>query len=96
MLADFDRYGVKQVTVHDSPPPFEPAMLRGQDILGSDPDWMTQMLGSNLERNLLHSAHRGAVSNMAGTSYVPALAEGLHFGQRGPTKGFEVKSTDKV
>jgi hypothetical protein len=88
-LPVLERHGVHQLTVHAEPPPFEPVMLRSQDTLAADPDWMTQMLGSNLEKHLLHAAHTGAISDRTGSSFVPALAEGKHFGLEGLTKGWK-------
>lgn len=90
LLPELEKYNVKKLTVHEQPPPFEPVMIRGESNLSADPDWLTRMLGSNLEKHLLRGAHRGEVSDMLGTSFVPGLAEGLHFGQRGKTKGYDV------
>lgn len=89
MLDELKRHGVRSLFVHNEPPEFEPTMIRGQDSLIADEDWMTRMLGANLEKYLLKGVHRGDISNASGTSYVPALAEGLHFGRQGKTKGWE-------
>jgi hypothetical protein len=56
--------------------------------LQHDPDWMTRHLGSGLEKATLQAAHRGSSSDIAGTSYVPALAERTEFGRQGPTQGW--------
>ena len=90
MLLDFKKFGVKSVKVHASPPDFTPIMIRSHDVLSHDPDWMTNMLGSGLEKSLLRGVHRGAASDPKGTSFVPALAQGTGFGYEGLTKGFEV------
>jgi hypothetical protein len=50
---------------------------------------MTRHLGSGLEKATLQAAHRGSSSDIAGTSYVPALAERTSFGRQGPTKGWD-------
>lgn len=86
-LAEHD---VKEVTTHHVPPPFSPVLIRTDDTLRHDPDWMTQELGSGLEKSLLTSAARGAESDPAGsTSFVPALAEGINFGKPGTkTRGW--------
>lgn len=86
---ELKEFGVKNVVVHHEPPPFEPVMIRGQETLSSDQDWMTRFLGSNLEKHFLRGVHRMETSDISGTSYVPALAEGLHFGEQGKTKGFK-------
>lgn len=81
MLKDFSEFGVKNLTVHSEPPPFEPYMVRGMYQLQHDPDWMTQMYGSGLKKSLLTSVHRGAKSEERGTSFVPSLAIGTDFGE---------------
>lgn len=78
---DLDEFGVKEVTVHDEPPAFEPTMIHGEYSLRHDPDWMTRMYGSGLKKSLLTSAHRGAMSDESGTSFVPSAARGVNFGR---------------
>jgi hypothetical protein len=88
MLPELKEFGVNNLEVHDQPPPFEPTMVRGMYNLQHDPDWMTRHLGSGLEKATLEAAHRGSSSDVAGTSYVPALAERTHFGHQGLTQGW--------
>ena len=83
MLEDFDRFGIHDIDVHDDPPPFQQTMIRGMNNLQHDPDWMTRMFGSGLKGSLLGAAHRGGTSDPMGTSFVPALANPVHFGQQG-------------
>jgi len=89
MLKDMTRFGVKTVTVHDEPPPFQPEMIRAMENLVHDPDWMTRHLGANLKKSLLTAAHRGAVSDELGTSFVPGLARSEQFGRVGQTKAWK-------
>jgi hypothetical protein len=89
MLPELEEFGIHNLEVHDDPPPFEPTMVRGMYNLQHDPDWMTRHLGSGLEKATLQAAHRGSSSDIAGTSYVPALAERAHFGRQGPTRGWD-------
>jgi len=91
-LGDF---GIKDVTVHDEAPPFEPHFLRGLDNLQYDPDWMTRMLGSNLQKGTLKSVWAGGVSDESGTSFVPSLAKSVGFGHGGKIKGFNPKDVIK-
>jgi hypothetical protein len=84
MLPTFDEFGVKELDVHDDPPPFQPVMIRAMAAAGEDPDWMTRFLGSNQKRSLLDAVHRGVSSNVKSTSFVPALAAGLPFGAEWP------------
>lgn len=83
MLKDFDEFGVKDVDIHDEPPPWEPVMVRGMANLRYDPDWMTRMFGSGLKGSVLDAAHRGGVSDASGTSFVPSLAKAVNFGREG-------------
>lgn len=80
MIKDMDEFGIKNLAVHENPPPFEPLMVRSEDSLQHDPDWVSQMYGSGLKKNLLKSVHRGATSDEKGTSFVPSLAKGVNFG----------------
>lgn len=89
MLKELKRFNVNTLLVHDNPPPFEPEMVRGMENLQHDPDWMTRQLGSNLKKNLLTAAHRGATSDELGTSFVPPLARAVDFGRKGLTKGWD-------
>lgn len=89
MLKELKRFNVNTLLVHDDPPPFEPEMVRGMENLQHDPDWMTRQLGSNLKKNLLTAAHRGATSDELGTSFVPPLARAVDFGRKGLTKGWD-------
>lgn len=89
MLPTLQKHGVTSLYVHRDPPPFEPEMVRGMANAANDPDWMTRMLGSYQKDSLLTAAHRGAVSDEAGTSFVPSLARGENFGRTGLTKGWK-------
>lgn len=89
MLPTLQAHGVKNLTIHNDPPPFEPEMIRGMASAAHDPDWMTRTLGSYQKDSLLDAVHRGAVSDTAGTSFVPALASGSQFGISGKTQGWK-------
>jgi len=81
MLKDLEEFGVKELSVHKNPPPFQPHMVRGMYQLQHDPDWMTQMYGSGLKKSLLNSVARGGKSEERGSSFVPSLAAGTDFGE---------------
>lgn len=83
------QHGITNIQAHREPPPFQPEMVRGMSNISNDPDWMTRMLGSYQEKGLLNSVHRGLTSNTAGSSYVPALAQGENFGVTGTTSGWK-------
>lgn len=69
-------FGIKNIHVHPEAPPFHAHMVRAQDSLRHDPDWMTRFLGTNLEDSLLDSTHRGLSSSPSSVSFVPAVASG--------------------
>lgn len=81
MLPEFERFGVSNVMVHDSPPPFRPHMLRATENLQHDSDWQVRLGGQYLQRGLLDAAHRGATSNPAGNSFIPAMIQGQDVGK---------------
>jgi len=89
VLSNLNKYGVKTIQAHKEPPPFQPEMVRGMANISNDPDWMTRMLGSYQEKGLMNSVQRGLSSDTAGSSYVPALAQGEQFGVTGTTSGWK-------
>lgn len=86
VVKDLQDFGIKHVLAHRDPPPFQPQMVRGMYNLQHDPDWVTRLYGSGLKSSLLDSAHRGGVSDEAGSSFVPGLAKGVNFGYVGKVK----------
>lgn len=83
-------YGVEQVAAHPEPPPFSPVMVRSHETSNVDQDWLVRGLGIGVEKTLLRGVHRGDYADLGGTSYVPALAEGVGFGQPGKkTTGYD-------
>jgi DNA-directed RNA polymerase subunit beta' len=95
VIKHMNEFGVQSVVTHRDPPPFESEMIRGMENLAHDPDWMTRFLGSYLQKNLLKGVHRGDVSDMGGTSYVPALAAAEGFGREGKTVGYKVQQPSR-
>jgi len=95
MMPLLQEYGIKELKVHNDPPPFKPLAVRSADILAYDPDFLTQMLGSYHKRRLLDATVRGGESDITGTSYVPALIEGGPMGDFWPSKALKFdKSPD--
>jgi hypothetical protein len=72
-------FGINKVIVHNDPPPFEPEMIRAMNQPQNDPNWVSRLGGSYLERGLLQATHRGLESNTHSTSFIPSLAEGKDF-----------------
>lgn len=95
MAKTLEQYGVSEVETHEDPPPFEPEMVRAMENVAHDPDWMTRFLGAHQQKSLLRGAHRGDVSDTAGTSFVPALSQGKGFGQIGKTRGWDPEEEPK-
>lgn len=96
VLKSLAEFGVKRVTVHDEPPPFEPLMLRAMTQLQYDPDVLARHLGSGLEKATLSGVHRGAVSEPGGTSFASAVVfDPLRFGRQGLTQGWRPPAADR-
>ncbi|MFA5572536.1 MAG: hypothetical protein WDA42_05470 [Candidatus Bathyarchaeia archaeon] len=86
VLSNLNKYGIKQVTVHDDPPPFSPLVVRGSASVSYDDNWLTRLLGSQQQKVLLTAARQGDVADMNSLSYVPAKAQGESFGKDWPTR----------
>lgn len=80
MAAELGKWKIKDVTVHDDPPDFEPHMERGITGLAHDPDWQVRMGGFYTGKSFQDALHRGLSSDTNSTSFIPALAEGKGFG----------------
>lgn len=76
MLPELERFGVSNVAVHDTPPPFTPHLLRATENLQHDENWQVRLGGQYLQRGLLDAAHRGLSSSTAGNSFIPAMIQG--------------------
>lgn len=75
VIRTLQKHGVPEVTVNDTPPPFEPEVVRAVDLMQTDPDWMSRQLGGHSRRSLDEAILRGRSSDTSGTSYVGARAE---------------------
>lgn len=95
VVKELDSFGIREAHTHDEPAPFQPHFLRGLDNLQYDPDWMTRMLGSNLQKGTLKAVWSGSTADEAGTSFVPSLAKSVGFGQGGKIKGYNPKEIQK-
>jgi DNA-directed RNA polymerase subunit beta' len=65
--------GVGDVMVNDQPPPFEPRVVRLDDILSTDKDFRVSLGGWGKKKSFLEAARRGAVSEHGGTSDITYL-----------------------
>lgn len=77
---------IKEVMVHNDPPPFAPEMTRAMETLGGSEDWMVRLGGFHLKKHFLNSVHRNRGTDLHGTSFIPPLAKGTEFG-KDPAKG---------
>ena len=83
VLKELREFGVKQVSTHAEPPPFQPEFVPAPQNLSYDPDPLTRMYGSGLRKGLLDATHRGLSSDASGTSFVPARVKTHTFGHTG-------------
>lgn len=84
---DLKSNNYNSITVHKDPPPFEPVMVRAMENAMRDPNWMTRMYGSYLEKGFTDAVRRGREANLKDTSFVPGMASGTDFGKQLKTKG---------
>jgi hypothetical protein len=75
IIKTLQKHGVNEILVNDTPPPFEPEVVRAVDLMQTDPDWMSRQLGGHSRRSLDESILRGRSSDTSGTSYIGARAE---------------------
>jgi len=87
VLSKLQQYGIKDVHVHDDHPDFEPEFVRSVLGVYHDPDWQTRLAGFYTASAFQKSVHRGGESDANSTSYFPALAKGVGFGQKLTTTG---------
>lgn len=73
--------GVESVKTHADPAPFSPKVVRGMDLLHTDPDWMVRFAGSGLQKGLQNAAMFGSESDENSTSFVPSRAKAINFGR---------------
>jgi hypothetical protein len=81
MADEMKQFEVPNVLAHDREPPFHPEMLRGMEQGTKDPNWVTRLGGSYLEKGLLEATHRGRTSQTHDTSYMPSLTQPADFGK---------------
>jgi DNA-directed RNA polymerase subunit beta' len=81
VIKTLDEHKFGTVKAHVDPPSFQPEMQRAMETLSHADDWMVRLGGWQSKKGLLESTHRGRDSNVHGTSYIPALAQGTEFGK---------------
>ena len=84
LLKDND---IADINVHKDKPSFEPEMQRAMGAMKHVDDWMVQLGGFHLKKNLLESVHTGKESTKDNISYIPSLAEAVDFGKTNIFKG---------
>jgi len=87
VIKTFKEHGVNTVLTHEKTPGFEPHVSRMYEHSQLDPDWMTRLGGYHLEAGFLKGVHKGDISETNSTSYIPALAKGVGFGDKVETTG---------
>lgn len=87
VAADLSDNGIDEVLINDQSPQFEPVMVRAMEQGLRDPNPMTRLGGSYLEKGTLTAVHRGQSIPDKDTSFIPALAKGTGFGDTLKTDG---------
>jgi hypothetical protein len=73
VLAQLEKFGVKEIIAHKDEPVFEPEMIRGMGLVAEDQDWTVRMYGAGQKRSLQEAVVRGRRANPYGTSAVSAI-----------------------
>lgn len=81
------KWGIADVAAHKDAPPFQSHWERLMTSTSQDPDWQTRLGGFYIGKSLVQSIHEGAKSDPRGTSFFPAVAQGVGFGEDLTTKG---------
>jgi len=81
VVKDLRKEGVKNVLIAPRAPSVEFIMKPATRAPLLNPDWMARLAHRNLKATIQQGAHFGDISNIHGTSPVPAYAFGLEFGQ---------------
>jgi DNA-directed RNA polymerase subunit beta' len=81
-MVDFLKsHGVKEVFIAPRAPEVEFVMKPATRAPLYNPDWMARLAHRNLKTTLQHAAHFGEISNVHGTSPIPAYVLGTEFGK---------------
>ena len=70
-----------QVKVHADKPSFVPEQTRAMETLSHSSDWMVRLGGFGLKKGLSDAVQHSMSSELHGTSFIPALAQGTEFGR---------------
>jgi hypothetical protein len=82
VIKHLKEHDIESILVHDSPPHFEPAMVRLVDVPEHHEDWMHVLNSTNLAKRFVGMVNKGSTSNTQGPSPIPGLAYGVNFGQK--------------
>ncbi len=85
---------VQNVAVHDTPPAFEPEMVKLLDVPEHTDDWMHQLYSTYLEKRFVNLVNKGSKSSIKGPSPIAGLAYGVGFAS--PVKKAEEEYTNGV
>lgn len=80
VAGELKEFGVTQVVAHLEPPPFTPTMVHGREVGLRDPNWITRMGSSYLQKGFLEGVHRARKAPTSDTSFYPSLAKVKGFG----------------
>lgn len=84
MIEEIKEHGIKSITVHSEPPPFEPVMVRLLDLPETIPDFAHQLYSTYLEKRLVKALATGfgAKSSLKGPSPIMSIAQGIAIGYK--------------
>ena len=81
MLSDLKSVNIDKVEVTDTEPPFQPIMLRLDDVPSVDDNFINRLYSIHLKSKLLDATHRGAKANLRSSNFIPSFIYGKDFGK---------------
>lgn len=88
MINTMKSFGINNVEVSTEKPPFEPVMIRMDDVPGFKDSWMGRLFSSNLKKKILGAVQRTEESPIHGTDFIPSYVTAREFGRPGIGKTY--------
>ena len=82
MLKLLSSHGIKKIEVTDEPPPFDPVMIRLDDVPAYKESWLGRLFSSHIKQRILGATSQSESTSIHGTDFVPAYVYGKEFGKQ--------------
>ena len=81
MINDIKSVNIHNVEVTDYEPPFQPIMLRLDDVPSIDDNFINRLYSIHLKSKLLDATHRGEKASLRSSNFIPSFIYGKDFGK---------------